>query len=101
MARVFVSGSADGLGKMAAELLIEQGHKVVLHARSAQRLPGDRRSRCGWTNLPRGILGLGAQGPSRRRQRRPDEEATARGDPAPRAAGLLPALRADRRNPDR
>jgi NAD(P)-dependent dehydrogenase (short-subunit alcohol dehydrogenase family) len=37
MARVFVTGSADGLGKMAAELLIEQGHKVVLHARSAAR----------------------------------------------------------------
>jgi NAD(P)-dependent dehydrogenase (short-subunit alcohol dehydrogenase family) len=37
MARVFISGSADGLGKMAAELLIEQGHKVVLHARSAAR----------------------------------------------------------------
>jgi NAD(P)-dependent dehydrogenase (short-subunit alcohol dehydrogenase family) len=31
MARVFVTGSADGLGKMAAELLIEQGHNVVLH----------------------------------------------------------------------
>src|SRR4029077_4961824 len=37
MARVFVTGSADGPGKMAAELLIEQGYKVVLHARSAAR----------------------------------------------------------------
>jgi len=37
MARVFVTGSADGLGRMAAQLLIEQGHGVVLHARSAQR----------------------------------------------------------------
>jgi NAD(P)-dependent dehydrogenase (short-subunit alcohol dehydrogenase family) len=37
MARVFVTGSADGLGKMAGELLIEQGHEVVLHARSAAR----------------------------------------------------------------
>jgi NADPH:quinone reductase-like Zn-dependent oxidoreductase len=37
MARVFVTGSADGLGKMAGELLIEKGHKVVLHARSAAR----------------------------------------------------------------
>lgn len=33
----FVTGSADGLGKMAAELLIEQGHAVVLHARAAAR----------------------------------------------------------------
>jgi NAD(P)-dependent dehydrogenase (short-subunit alcohol dehydrogenase family) len=37
MARVFITGSSDGLGRTAAELLIEQGHKVVLHARSEQR----------------------------------------------------------------
>ena len=37
MARVFITGSSDGLGRMAAQLLIEQGHKVVLHARNKQR----------------------------------------------------------------
>ena len=37
MARIFITGSADGLGQMAAKLLISQGHKVVLHARNAQR----------------------------------------------------------------
>jgi NAD(P)-dependent dehydrogenase (short-subunit alcohol dehydrogenase family) len=37
MARVFITGSSDGLGRMAAELLIEQGHAVVLHARNPQR----------------------------------------------------------------
>jgi NAD(P)-dependent dehydrogenase (short-subunit alcohol dehydrogenase family) len=37
MARVFITGSADGLGRMAAQLLVEQGHHVVLHARSEQR----------------------------------------------------------------
>jgi NAD(P)-dependent dehydrogenase (short-subunit alcohol dehydrogenase family) len=37
MARVFITGSSDGLGKMAAELLVEQGHQVVLHARSNVR----------------------------------------------------------------
>jgi NAD(P)-dependent dehydrogenase (short-subunit alcohol dehydrogenase family) len=37
MSRVFITGSADGLGKMAAQLLIEQGHRVVLHARNARR----------------------------------------------------------------
>ncbi len=37
MARVFITGSADGLGKMAAELLIAQGHSIVLHARSESR----------------------------------------------------------------
>ncbi len=37
MARVFITGSSDGLGQMAARLLIEQGHRVVLHARNRQR----------------------------------------------------------------
>jgi NAD(P)-dependent dehydrogenase (short-subunit alcohol dehydrogenase family) len=37
MARVFITGSSDGLGRMAAQLLIEQGHKVVLHARNERR----------------------------------------------------------------
>jgi NAD(P)-dependent dehydrogenase (short-subunit alcohol dehydrogenase family) len=37
MARVFITGSTDGLGRMAAELLIEQGHSAVLHARNAAR----------------------------------------------------------------
>ena len=37
MARVFITGSSDGLGRMAAQLLIEQGHGVVLHARNEQR----------------------------------------------------------------
>src|SRR5271156_6846522 len=37
MARVFITGSSDGLGLTAAQLLVEQGHSVVLHARSQQR----------------------------------------------------------------
>ena len=37
MARIFITGSADGLGQLAAQTLIQQGHKVVLHARHAQR----------------------------------------------------------------
>ena len=37
MSRVFITGSADGLGKLAAQLLVEQGHHVVLHARNAKR----------------------------------------------------------------
>ena len=36
-ARVFITGSADGLGRMAAQLLVEQGHTPVLHARNEQR----------------------------------------------------------------
>ena len=37
MSRVFISGSSTGLGLMAADLLVSQGHKVVLHARNADR----------------------------------------------------------------
>jgi NAD(P)-dependent dehydrogenase (short-subunit alcohol dehydrogenase family) len=37
MSRVFISGSSTGLGLMAADLLISQGHNVVLHARNAKR----------------------------------------------------------------
>ena len=37
MSRVFITGSADGLGRMAAQLLVAQGHRVVLHARHAAR----------------------------------------------------------------
>lgn len=37
MARIFITGSSDGLGQMAARLLIGQGHVVVLHARNNAR----------------------------------------------------------------
>jgi NAD(P)-dependent dehydrogenase (short-subunit alcohol dehydrogenase family) len=35
--RVFITGSTDGLGRAAAQALINDGHQVVLHARSKQR----------------------------------------------------------------
>jgi NAD(P)-dependent dehydrogenase (short-subunit alcohol dehydrogenase family) len=37
MARIFITGSADGLGQWAAKALIAQGHRVVLHARNEKR----------------------------------------------------------------
>jgi NAD(P)-dependent dehydrogenase (short-subunit alcohol dehydrogenase family) len=37
MARIFVTGSADGLGKLASQALVESGHRVVLHARNQDR----------------------------------------------------------------
>jgi NAD(P)-dependent dehydrogenase (short-subunit alcohol dehydrogenase family) len=37
MARVLITGSADGLGQMAAQLLVDEGHRVVLHARNESR----------------------------------------------------------------
>jgi NAD(P)-dependent dehydrogenase (short-subunit alcohol dehydrogenase family) len=38
-ARVFITGSADGLGHAAAKTLLGQGHEVVVHVRSTARLP--------------------------------------------------------------
>jgi NAD(P)-dependent dehydrogenase (short-subunit alcohol dehydrogenase family) len=39
MARIFITGSSDGLGRAAARSLLDQGHEVVLHARSVERVP--------------------------------------------------------------
>ena len=37
MARIFVTGSSDGLGRAATRSLLSEGHEVVLHARSDER----------------------------------------------------------------
>jgi len=37
MARILITGAADGLGQLAAKALIAEGHRVVLHARSRAR----------------------------------------------------------------
>ncbi len=37
MAKIFITGSADGLGQLAAKELIARGHQVVLHARDEKR----------------------------------------------------------------
>jgi NAD(P)-dependent dehydrogenase (short-subunit alcohol dehydrogenase family) len=42
VARVFITGSADGLGRAAAQTLLEQGHEVVVHARDQERLTAVR-----------------------------------------------------------
>ena len=44
MSRIFISGSSTGLGLMAAQLLVEQGHKVVLHARNEERADDTKRA---------------------------------------------------------
>jgi len=43
MARVFVTGSADGLGLLAARSLVGSGHEVVLHARNPTRAEDTRK----------------------------------------------------------
>ena len=42
MARVLITGSADGLGRAAAQNLLDDGHQVVVHARSDARLAAVR-----------------------------------------------------------
>lgn len=42
MARAVITGFADGLGRAAARTLLDEGHEVVVHARSADRLEGVR-----------------------------------------------------------
>jgi NAD(P)-dependent dehydrogenase (short-subunit alcohol dehydrogenase family) len=42
VSRVFITGSSDGLGLMAARLLVADGHSVTLHARSQARADDSR-----------------------------------------------------------
>jgi len=37
MSKIFITGSTDGLGNLAAKALLEKGHQIVLHARNEQR----------------------------------------------------------------
>jgi NAD(P)-dependent dehydrogenase (short-subunit alcohol dehydrogenase family) len=38
MSHVFVTGSADGLGRLTAQTLLREGHRVIVHVRSEARL---------------------------------------------------------------
>src|SRR3954452_12549464 len=38
MARIFITGSADGLGRLTAETLLDEGHELVVHVRDTDRL---------------------------------------------------------------
>ena len=42
VSRIFITGSSDGLGLMAARLLIADGHHVVLHGRDPRRAEAAR-----------------------------------------------------------
>jgi NAD(P)-dependent dehydrogenase (short-subunit alcohol dehydrogenase family) len=56
MARVFITGSSDGLGLMAARLLIEEGHSVIAHARGGQRARETRTALPGAKHVVTGDL---------------------------------------------
>ena len=44
MARIFITGSSDGIGLGVAKILADQGHSVVLHARNAERAASTQRA---------------------------------------------------------
>ena len=43
MARILITGSADGLGRAAAQTLLDDGHEVVVHARNPSGWPPSTR----------------------------------------------------------
>ncbi len=45
MGKIFITGSSDGVGSLAAQALARRGHTVYLHARSARRA-ADARAAC-------------------------------------------------------
>jgi NAD(P)-dependent dehydrogenase (short-subunit alcohol dehydrogenase family) len=56
MTRVLITGSADGLGLAVGQRLIDQGHEVVLHARSAARAEETRAAAPGAADVLVGDL---------------------------------------------
>ncbi|KAI1344650.1 short chain dehydrogenase [Xylariaceae sp. FL0016] len=44
MGKIFITGSSDGLGLMAAKKLVSNGHTVYLHARNAKRADDARKA---------------------------------------------------------
>jgi NAD(P)-dependent dehydrogenase (short-subunit alcohol dehydrogenase family) len=56
MARVLITGSADGLGLAVGQRLIDQGHEVVLHARNAARAADTRAAAPGAADVLVGDL---------------------------------------------
>ena len=61
MSRVFVTGSADGLGLAAVNLLIGQGHEVVGHARNDDRAASLKAAAPGVAGVVTGDLSSAAQ----------------------------------------
>jgi short-subunit dehydrogenase len=53
VSRILITGSTDGLGRAAAGALMDDGHDVVLHARTRERAAARGRSGAGimveWT----------------------------------------------------
>ena len=58
MARIFITGSADGLGKISARLLIDEGHRVIVHGRNQRRAEEALKALPGAENAVYGDLSL-------------------------------------------
>ena len=43
MKRILITGSTDGVGRATAEALLDEGHQIVVHARTTARLAAHRR----------------------------------------------------------
>lgn len=56
MARIFITGSSDGLGLLSAKALVAAGHQVVVHARNEERAKSTTRQIPGAENLLIGDL---------------------------------------------
>jgi NAD(P)-dependent dehydrogenase (short-subunit alcohol dehydrogenase family) len=56
MARVLITGSADGLGLLAGRRLLDEGHEVVLHARNDERAADTRAAAPGAADVLVGDL---------------------------------------------
>ncbi len=54
MARIFISGSADGLGFLAGQWLLERGHAVTFHARNEKRAEALKRKLDGSSDIVTG-----------------------------------------------
>src|ERR1700740_410381 len=61
VSRVFITGSADGLGLAAATLLLSQGHEGVGPARNAGRASDRHRAVTGLTDVAVGDLSSAAE----------------------------------------
>jgi NAD(P)-dependent dehydrogenase (short-subunit alcohol dehydrogenase family) len=61
MARVFITGSSDGIGLGCGQVLRQQGHQVVLHARNAARAADTRAAIGGEVPVVIGDLATMAQ----------------------------------------
>ena len=61
VSKVLITGSADGLGQMAARRLVDDGHDVILHARSRRRADDAMRATPGAREAVVGDLSSNAQ----------------------------------------